>query len=256
MSTRWNDVFQLPDAALAGDRRIPKTILVQQASLTKHEQKTLDKMKRLEHFATATKATTRMLPRVDNERDIQRIICLRCEMAGASQAGAEVARLVHKCFPNPTVIMQDVDDRMCVSVSLTRKSHAERGATVIEAVESTGLFDGKAPEWQPFLDALAFGRLPQDDLWVYLQMITWNVTLSRTIGTLGFYPQCDRGKRDDLFSLVSRFNCASAEIKELYIERRDLSMTLNESAKLRMRIRKAENERDLLANEIKEICRG
>ena len=62
MSMRWNDIFQLPDAALAGDKRVPKTMLVAQAALTKHEQKTLDKMRRLEHFATATKATTRPRP--------------------------------------------------------------------------------------------------------------------------------------------------------------------------------------------------
>ena len=38
----WNDVFCLPDAALAGDRRIPKTVLTRQAQLTKTEQKVLD----------------------------------------------------------------------------------------------------------------------------------------------------------------------------------------------------------------------
>lgn len=48
----WNGILRLPDAALAGCRRIPKTVLVKQAMLTKTEQKRLDKVARLEHFAT------------------------------------------------------------------------------------------------------------------------------------------------------------------------------------------------------------
>ena len=256
MSARWNDIFQLPDAALAGSKRVPKTMLVKQAALTKHEQKTLEKMRRLEHFATATKATTRMLPRVDDERDIQSIIFLRCEMAGTSQAVAEVARLVHKCFPNPTVIMQDVKDRLCISVSLTRKSHAERGATVMEAVESTGLFDGKAPEWQPFLDAIAYPRLPQSDLYEYLNAMATNVMLSRAIDALGFYPQSRGNDQQRILTLVDRYDALKTDVNRLYEERRSRDITLNESAKLRMRIRKAENQQNAILNEIKELCNG
>ncbi len=234
MSTRWNDIFQLPDTALAGDKRVPKTMLVAQAALTKHEQKTLDKMRRLEHFATATKATTRMLPRVDDERDIQSVIFLRCEMAGTSQAVAEVAHLVHKCFPNPTVIMQDVGDKACVSVSLTRKSHAERGATVMEAVESTGL--------------------PQGDLYEYLHAMAGDIMLARAIDALGFYPQARTGDQERILVLVNRYDVVRSEVRQLYEQRNGPDVTLNESAKLRMRIRKAENQQEAILNEIKELC--
>ena len=256
MSARWEDIFQLPDAALAGYKRMPKTLLVRQAALTKHEQKTLDKMRRLEHFATASKATTRMLPRMDDEYNIQSVIFLRCEMAAASQAVAEVARLIHKCFPNPTVLMQDVGDKTCLSVAITRKSHAEREATVIETVESTGLFDGKAPEWQPFLDALAYARLPQGDLYEYLRAMAWNVVLARAIEALGFYPQVDAGKREQILALISGYDKAHGEVRRLYDERRKPDVSLNESAKLRMRIRKAEQQRSAILNKIKELCHG
>lgn len=256
MSTRWNDIFQLPDAALAGNKRVPKTMLTAQAALTKHEQKTLDKMRRLEHFATATKGTTRMLPRVDDERDIQSVIFLRCEMAGTSQAVAEVAHLLHKCFPNPTVIMQEVGDQICVSVSLTRKSHAERGATVIERIESTGLFDEKASAWQPFLDCLAFNRLPQDDLFAYLSAMAGDVMLSRAIDALGFFPRAKAGEQERILVLVYRYDSLRSDVRRLYDERNGPDVTLNESAKLRMRIRKAENQRDAVLNEIKELCHG
>lgn len=256
MRTRWNDIFQLPDAALAGDKRVPKTMLVQQAALTKHEQKTLDKMRRLEHFATATKATTRMLPRVDEERDIQSVIFLCCEMAGTSQAVAEVAHLVHKCFPNPTVIMQDVGGKVCVSVSLTRKSHSERGATVMETVESTGLFDPRAPEWLPFLDAIAYSRLPQGDLYEYLRAMAGDVMLSRAIDALGFYPQAHTEDQERILVLVNRYDVVRSEVRQLYEQRSGPDVTLNDSAKLRMRIRKAENQQNAILNEIKELCNG
>ncbi|MDO4851139.1 MAG: hypothetical protein Q4A93_04690 [Actinomycetota bacterium] len=154
MSTRWNDIFQLPEAALAGNKRVPKTMLAAQAVLTKHEQKTLDKMRRLERFATATKSATRILPRVDDELDIQSVIFLRCEMADTSQAVAEVAHLLHKCF-------------------LVLVNHC-------------------------------------DVLW--------------------------------------------SDVRRLYEERKSPDMTLNDSAKLRMRIRKAENQRDAVLTEIRGLC--
>lgn len=256
MSVQWNNIFQLPPEALAGNKRVPKTMLTRRAALTKREQKTLGKLRRLEHFATATKVTTRMLPRIDDEHDIQSVIFLRCEMAGTSQAVVEVAHLVHKCFPNPTVIMQEVGDLICVSVSLTRKSRVERGATVIDRIESTGLFDERTDAWQLFLDALAFDKLPQDDLYVYLRAMVGDVVLARTIDALGFYPQVNIGNQEQVVALASRYDVMRGDVCHLYEERAGKDVTLNESAKLRMRINEAESQRDAILNEIKELCNG
>lgn len=55
----WNGILRLPEAALAGCRRIPKTVLVKQAMLTKTEQKRLDKVARLEHFAHGPRSPRR-----------------------------------------------------------------------------------------------------------------------------------------------------------------------------------------------------
>lgn len=161
----WNGVLRLPDVVLTGDHRIPKTVLVKQAMLTKTEQKRLDKVARLEHFATVQKSTTRIPPYEDDERNVQSIVFLRCEMAAGTMAVAEVADLVHKCFPNPTVILIEAGCRACVSVALTRKSQAEQGATVIDRIEATGAFDPGRPEYADFLGTLAFERLSQGDLW-------------------------------------------------------------------------------------------
>lgn len=250
----WNDVFRLPAAALAGGRRIPKTVLTSRAMLTKREQRTLDKMRRLEHLATVAKGTAQVLPRVDEEFDIQSVIFLRCEMAGDSEAVAEVARLLHGCFPNPTVICQEAAGKVAISASLTRKSHAERGATVVTDVESTGIFDPEDERCAPFLDSLAFARLPQDDLLSYLRALAGCVRLSRAIGPLGFYPSCSPEDRERLLEFVADYDASQREVDALAEQRRGKDVSPNDSARLRIQIRKAERQRDNALGQIRGLC--
>ena len=252
----WGGILRLPDAALAGDRRIPKVVLVKQAMLTKTEQKRLDKVARLEHFATVQKSTTRIPPYEDDERNVQSIVFLRCGMAAGSMALAEVAELVHKCFPNPTVLLIEAGDRACVSVALTRKSQAEQGATVVDRIESTGAFDPGRSEYAAFLGALAFGQLSQGDLWEYLVDLARAVTLSRAIKGLGFYPRCCAQDREKLIVLASRYDELDASVKRLRERRRSKDITLNESAKLRMEMKEEERRLKVVADEIMEICNG
>ena len=128
----WNGILRLPDAALAGCRRIPKTVLVKRAMLTKTEQKRLDKVARLEHFATVQKSTTRIPPREDDERNVQSIVFLRCEMAAGTMAVAEVAELVHKCFPNPTVLLIEAGGCVCLRRSSTGSSRRARSILTVQ----------------------------------------------------------------------------------------------------------------------------
>ena len=252
----WNGILRLPDAALAGFRRIPKTVLVKQAMLTKTEQKRLDKVARLEHFATVQKSTTRIPPYEDDERNVQSVVFLRCEMTAGTMAVAEVAELVHKCFPNPTVLLVEAGGCACMSVALTRKSQAEQGATVVDRIESTGAFDPYSPEYADFLGALAFGRLPQGDLWVYLLDLSRTVKLSRAIDGLGFYPSCPAQDRENLIVLTSRYDELRASVKRMKERRRSKDVTLNESARLRMEMKEEERRLRAVADEIKEICNG
>ena len=252
----WNGILRLPDAALAGCRRIPKTVLAKQAMLTKTEQKRLDKVARLEHFATVQKSTTRIPPYEDDERNVQSIVFLRCEMASGSMAVSEVAELAHKCFPNPTVLLIEAGGRACVSVALTRKSQTEQGATVVDRIESTGAFDPDRPEYADFLGALAFDQLSQGDLWEYLLDLSRAVTLSRAIGDLGFYPRCLAQDWEKLIALTARYDELGASVKRLKEQRRSKDITLNESAKLRMEMKEEERRLKAIANEIKEICNG
>lgn len=252
----WNGVLRLPDAALAGDRRIPKTVLAKQAMLTKTEQKRLDKVARLEHFATVQKSTTRIPPYEDDGRNVQSVVFLRCKMAAGSMAVAEAAELVHKCFPNPTVLLIEAGGRACISVALTRKSQAEQGATVVDRIESTGAFDPGRPEYADFLGTLAFGRLSQGDLWEYLLDLSRAAALSRAIGGLGFYPSCPAQNRERLLVLTARYDELGASVKRMKEQRRSKDITLNESAKLRMEMKEEERRLRAVADEIKEICNG
>ena len=252
----WNGILRLPDAALAGCRRIPKTVLVKQAMLTKTEQRRLDKVACLEHFATVQKSTTRIPPYEDDRRNVQSIVILRCEMAAGTMAVSEVAELVHKCFPNPTVLLVEAGGCACVSVALTRRSQAEHGATVVDRIESTGAFDPCSPEYADFLGALAFGRLPQGDLWGYLLDLSRAVALSRAIGGLGFYPSCPVQDRDKLIALASRYDELGASVKRLRERRRSKDTTLNESARLRMEMKEGERRLRAVADEIEGICNG
>jgi hypothetical protein len=254
MSVRWEDILRLPEAAYAGGRRVSKTVLTSRAMLTKHEQRTLDKMSRLEHFATVAKGTAQVLPRVDEEYDIQSVIFLRCEMKGDSQAVAEVARLLHGCFPNPTVILQEAGDDVAVSVDLTRRSYAERGATVVYDVESTGLFDPGDECYAPFLELLAFEHLPQDDLLSYLRVLAACVRLSQVIVPLGFYPACAPQDRKRLLGLVADYDRLQAEEDVLAAERRGKDVSPNESAQIRMKMKTARQKLDATVEEIRRIC--
>lgn len=252
----WSGILRLPDAALAGGRRIPKAVLVKQAMLTKTEQKRLDKVVRLEHFATVQKSTTRIPPYEDDERNVQSIVFLRCEMAPGTMAVAEVAELMHKCFPNPTVLLIEAGGRACVSVALTRKSQAEQGATVVDRIEATGAFDPGRSEYAEFLGALAFVRLSQGDLWEYLLDMVRVVALSRAIDGLGFYPSCPAQDREKLIVLTARYDELGASVKRLRERRWSKDITLNESAKLRMEMKEEERRLRAVTDEIREICNG
>lgn len=250
----WNEFLKLPDAALAGYKRIPKTVLSKQAMLTKHEQKTLDKVASLRHFATVQKSTTRILPYIDGERDIQSVVFLACEMAGKSEAYAEVASLLHKSFPNPTVLLFSGSGSVCLSVAITRLSRAETGATVVDRVESSGPFECGSSAYSVFLDSLSFDMLSQEDLLCYLNSFAWNVKLARTISMLGFYPCCPETSRERLIDAINRYESLGVDEREIEEKRRDKDISLNDAAKLRMEMKGIKKERDSVVQDIKEIC--
>lgn len=253
MSVEWNDIFKLPSQALSG-RRVPKTALVRNANLTRLEQRMLDAISRIELFATVQKSTTRIPPHVDDERDIQSVIFLRCELTGKSSAYADLGRVIHPCFPNPTVLLFEDGDEVCLSCAITRMSLAERGATVVEEIVATGGFSPDDPLYVPLLADLAFDRMPQSDLRKYVQEFVWLLRLGRLVGSLGFYPSCMPTQRARLLELSSEQDGHVARRRAIVEQRRNRGLTLNETAKLRIEQREIEKTIEAILEEIKEIC--
>lgn len=253
MSVEWNDIFRLPSAALAG-RRVPKAALLRNAHLTRLEQRALDKVSLIEHWATVQKSSTRMPPHVDEERDIQAIVFLRCELTGRSAAYAELSRVIHPCFPNPTVLLFENGGEVCLSCAVTRMSQAEHGATVVEDVTSTGGFNPADPLYAPLLADLALNRMPQGDLYEYVRELSWAFRLGRLTGSLGFYPSCAPAQRARLLELSTERDALVARRNAIAEQRRSRDLTLNETAKLRMEQREVEGRAERLLKEISEIC--
>lgn len=253
MSIEWNDIFRLPSAALAG-RRVPKAALLRNAHLTRLEQRALDKVSLIEHWATVQKSSTRIPPHVDEERDIQAVVFLRCELTGRSAAYAELSRVIHPCFPNPTVLLFENGGEVCLSCAVTRMSQAERGATVVEDVTSTGGFDPADPLYASLLADLALNRMPQGDLYEYVRELSWLLRLGRLTGSLGFYPSCAPAQRVRLLELSSERDQLAAERNSLAERRRNHDLTLNETAKLRMGQRAIERRIEEIITEINGIC--
>lgn len=252
MSVAWNDVFRLPAVALAG-RRVPKAALLRNAHLTRLEQKALDKVDRLEHFATVQKSTTRIPPYIGDGRVVQSIVFLRCEMTD-SRAYFEMGGLLHKCFQNPTVLLFENGEEVCLSCAVTRMSLAERGVTVVEDVSATGGFRLADPRFKPLLGLLALNELPQGDLYKYLSELSWRIRLGRLVGTLGFYPTCAPTQRPLLLELIRERDSLTAERNSLAEQRRDRSLTLDETARLRIKQHDIEGRIEDLLGEINTTC--
>lgn len=253
MSVEWNGIFRLPSAALAG-RRVPKAALLRNAHFTRLELRALDKVSLIEHWATVQKSSTRIPPYVDEERDIQAVVFLRCELTGRSAAYAELARVIHPCFPNPTVLLVENGGEACLSCAVTRMSQAEHGATVVEDVTSTGGFDPVDPLYASFLADLALNRMPQGDLYEYVRELSWLLRLGRLTGSLGFYPSCAPTQRARLLELSAARDELVARRNAIAEQRRSRDLTLNETAKLRMEQHEAKKRTERLLEEICKIC--
>lgn len=145
---------------------------------------------------------------------------------------------------------------MCISASVTRKSLSEKGAVVVEDVQSTGRFAMGDCQYAAFLEALDFDKLDQRDLLCYVKDIAWNIQLSRSVPMLGFFPMCSEHDRGKLAEFISESSRLSKELHDVQIAGKDKDATLNEKAKLRMRGKEIKRKSDKIAEEIKEICDG
>lgn len=258
MTVSWNDILKLPEGALAGERRVPKTQLAEQARLAKASAasiKLLDKLRDVRFFASLNKSNSRILPVKDNAYNIESVIFLTCGLNLTTRI-AEALRMVHGCFPNPTVILAEgfANPGIAVTVALRRKSLAEHGAFVTEKIYSSGLFKAESPEYAPYLERLSFATLPQTTLLDYLTALGDRTLLARSVKALGFYPTCKDADAGLLMGHVKAMNALTSKINELNDARKSKDATLADTTKLRIEMRKLEQQRESVMDEIKEIC--
>lgn len=255
MSIEWNDILKLPQGARAGDRRVPKTQLVKQAGLSKTQESLLGKVRDVRFFASLSKSNSYIQPVKNDEYDIESIIFLALELT-SSKGASEATRLIHSCFPNPTVLLIKgfEESSMAISVATRRKSQAEHGAFVTEKVQSTGLFDRKSEAYQPFLSRIGYGELPQMTLLEYLRSLGDRCQVASAIRTLGYYPICKNSDVDLLMGLVKEMNELTSKIGELENARKAKDATLAHTTKLRVEMRNIEQQRTRMLNEIRKIC--
>ena len=145
-------------------------------------------------------------------------------------------------------------DEICVSCAIMRQSLAERGATVVEGTDFTGGFHLDDTRYVPFFEAIAFDVLPQEDLFAYVREFSWCLRLARLVGKLGFYPDCSPSRRQRLLELSDYLDALTSERNSIAEQRRNKELTLNETAKLRIRQREMEKKMEAVLSETKEAC--
>lgn len=255
MRIPWNDILKLPETALAGERSVPKAQIVRQGSLTKAQAKMLDGLNDITFFASLGKSNSYIQPVKTDEYDIESIIFL-CIRLRTSAASSETLRVLHDCFPNPTVFLVESADskQLGLSVAIRRKSLAERGAFVTERVASTGLFNPSKSGYSAFIDQIPYSELPQTTLLDYASALADRCLVASTIRTLGFYPRCKDEDTNTLMQEVRNLRAFESDIAALQSARKTKDVTLAETTKLRVEIKKMESKRDSVMKRIKELC--
>lgn len=252
----WAKTLGLPVATLAGDKPVHKTLLVSQGGLTASEQKLLKQFSRLGLYATVSRQNARIAAVQSDDHDIASVIFLRCELVRAAGFG-ELAGVLHKVFPNPVALLfEEPGGKVGVSVSLKRKSLAEKGAVVVERIETARLFDAAEQAYADYLADIRHAALPQSDLLSYVTALCDRTAKAAAIASIGEYPRCKDADTPKLMALLAHLRDSQSEINVLRSQYRDKEATLAESSRLRMALKKKEREHDRLATEIKELCHG
>lgn len=256
MTDEWNRYLRLPASTLQGGKRIPKTVFSSRAGLSKKEQKLLGNLRELRSYAILGKSNTGILPRIDEVYDIQAVIYLDC-LLGTWDRTDDLALLLHRAFPNPTVLLMrtmDLLDGRRVSVAVKRRSLAETGAVVVETVDSTDVLDPMDGSSTEFWNVFAYDRLPQNDLLDYVHGMQDAVLFHGLRSRLGFMPKPGLMHRTEIRKDLKQLKLLDTEIRQLDAKRRDRDTTFGESAELRVLASGKKEEAQTIVDHIKELC--
>lgn len=256
MSFDWAELLRLPEATMAGGLNIPKTMLVKNGELTKSDQRRLSNVLHLKYAASLKHGNTRIPPVVNGEYDAQSVLILACELKTTASAPAEVMQVIHKVFPNPTVVCAETSDgRIGISVGLKRRSQSEAGEFVVESIRNSSFFSPDDERYEPYLSRIQFPNLSQQDLLSLVRKLASDTERARVIPVLGFYPACGERDTETLMRLVREVSARQVKIEGLRARWRAKGVSLAESAKLRVQMRDMQREIDEYHDEIQRLCR-
>lgn len=213
-------------------------------------------------YASLQKSNSYIAPVRNDEYDIESVIFLRCTLK-SNKGMSDAYRILHSCFPNPTVLLieSELSNGIEVSVAIRRKSQAEKGAFVTEAIYTSGLFhrgvykdDESSKGYEQFLADIALSRLPQNDLLAYVRGLGNACRLAGSVRLLGYYPQCEPARVEELMLHVAKLESLERKLNEIDRLRKDKDISLNDSAKLRVQSMDVKREIEAVRGQVQEVC--
>jgi hypothetical protein len=157
--------LDLPASARV-DRRVPKTLLVENAAPTAADKRRInDGIEELVWLATLKPTTIGVPAYRDDVREYLEIAVLRLLLRAGAKS-SRLVELVHRAIPYPVVLIADGADET-LSLAHKRWSQGEKGKTVLDGDVLVIDCEAKADAatWGLFLKALALGRQPQATLY-------------------------------------------------------------------------------------------
>ena len=179
----------LPAAEGIVDRRVPKTLLIENGAFAAGDRRRIDEgIEELRWLAALKPATVGIAAYGDAEREYLEIAVLRLDLRTAA-GGDRLVELVHRAVPYPVVLIVWRDGTPAISLAHKRRSLGESGATVVEGEIVTARLDGSVSDQSAvaFRDSLALTRQPRDSLHALYQGWIDSVQAFKVAGITGAF---------------------------------------------------------------------
>jgi Domain of unknown function (DUF4391) len=153
-------------AAASVDRRVPKTLLVENGAPTAADKRSIHEGVEALLWLAALKPTTiGVLEYRDEVREYLEIAVLHLGLRPGAKSG-RIIELVHRAVPYPVVLLAEEGERTGLSLAHKRWSLGEAGKTVVDGEVVAVEWDNapEEPHAAAFRDAVALGRQPRGTL--------------------------------------------------------------------------------------------
>ncbi len=148
------------------DQRVPKKMLAEHGGATAADRRLLtDGIEEAQWLAAIKPATTAIPTWRDEAREYLELAVLSMAVRSTHAQPAQVQRLaelVHRAVPYPVLLIVSTPETVAISLSHKRTAQNEAGRVVLDGDVVSFQFSGEVPDG--FLDALALGLQPQQDL--------------------------------------------------------------------------------------------